>query len=117
MATVLRDFNSKSEVWCQNDTTSHEGSMIDALTSNYGLFQLIPEPTYIINTSCYQYLLHTHTHLFLKTGVYFSAYLNFHHQMFSAKFNLSVLYPSLYKITMWYNEKKNDHDLFGKAID
>ena len=40
MISVLCDFNAKSNNWCKNDT-SHEGSMIDAVTSNYGLYQLI----------------------------------------------------------------------------
>ena len=39
--SVLGDFNVKSNNWCKNDTTFHEGFMIDAVTSNYGLHQLI----------------------------------------------------------------------------
>ena len=41
MISVLGDFNAKSNNWCKNDITSHEGSMIDAVTSNYGLHRLI----------------------------------------------------------------------------
>ena len=37
MVSVLGDFNTKSTNWCKNDITSHEASMIDAVTSNYGL--------------------------------------------------------------------------------
>ena len=51
MISVLGDFNAKSNNWCKNDITSHEGSMIDAVTSNYRLHQLIQEPTSILNTS------------------------------------------------------------------
>ena len=40
---LLGDFNTKSNNWCKNDINSHEGSMIDAVTSNYGLHQLIQE--------------------------------------------------------------------------
>ena len=40
---LLGDFNAKSNNWCKNDITSHEGSMIDAVTSNYGLHQLFQE--------------------------------------------------------------------------
>ena len=36
MISVLGDFNAKSNSWCKNDT-SREDSMIDAVTSNYGL--------------------------------------------------------------------------------
>ena len=51
MISVLGDFNAKSHNWCKNNVTSHEGSMIDAVTSNYGLHQLIQEPTHILNSS------------------------------------------------------------------
>ena len=37
MISVLGDFNAVSNNWCKNDITSHEGSTIDAATSNYGL--------------------------------------------------------------------------------
>ena len=37
--------------WCKNDTSSQEGSMLDAVTSNYGLHQLTQEPTHIRNSS------------------------------------------------------------------
>ena len=50
MISVLGDFNAKSINWCKNDTTSHEGSIIDAVTSHYGLCQLIQEPTHVLNS-------------------------------------------------------------------
>ena len=31
---VLGDFDPRSNNWCRNDTTSHQGSMIDVVTSN-----------------------------------------------------------------------------------
>ena len=49
MISVLGDSNAKSSNWCKIDTTSHEGPMIDAVTSNYGLHQLIQEQTHIHN--------------------------------------------------------------------
>ena len=51
MISISGDFNAKSNDWCKNDTTSHEGSMIDAVTSNYELHQLIQEPTHTLNLS------------------------------------------------------------------
>ena len=48
MISALDDF---SENWCKNDTSSPEGSMLDAVTSNYGLHQLTQEPTHIRNSS------------------------------------------------------------------
>ena len=49
MISVSGDFNAKSNIWCKNDTFSQEGSMIDAVTSNYELHQLTQEPRHIIN--------------------------------------------------------------------
>ena len=43
MISLLDDFNAKSNNWCKNDITSHEGSMSNAVTCNYGLHQLIQE--------------------------------------------------------------------------
>ena len=34
MISVLCDFNAKFNNWCKTDTTSHEGSRTDAVTSN-----------------------------------------------------------------------------------
>ena len=41
MISVLGDLNAKFNNWCKHDITSHEASVIDVLTSNYGLHQLI----------------------------------------------------------------------------
>ena len=51
LVTILRDFNAKSSNWWHGDITSHEGLHIDSLTSFYGLYQLILEPTYILDNS------------------------------------------------------------------
>ena len=41
MMYALGDFDTNSNNCCKNDTTSHQGSMIDVAVSNYGLRQLI----------------------------------------------------------------------------
>ena len=51
MAVVLADFNAKSKNWCEADIISLESSMIDTITSSYGLNQTIQEPTHILNSS------------------------------------------------------------------
>ena len=40
MVSVLGDLNAKPKNWCENGTAFHEGFMIDAVMSNYGLHQL-----------------------------------------------------------------------------
>ena len=118
MIFVLSDFNAKSNNWSTNDTTSHEGSMIDAVTSNYGLRQLIQEPTHMLNlpSSCNDLIFTSQPNLVMKSGVHSSLHPNCHHQEVFAKFNLSVLYPLPYERTVWFYEKA-DTELIRRAIN
>ena len=34
---ILDDFNAKQSTWCRSDKSTHKGSRIDGLVSNYGL--------------------------------------------------------------------------------
>ena len=43
---VLGDFNVKSSNWYKHDKTTYDGSKIIAITSQFGLQQLIKEPTH-----------------------------------------------------------------------
>ena len=43
---ILGDLNAKLTTWCRSDKSIYEGSRIDGLVSNYGLQQLINEPTH-----------------------------------------------------------------------
>ena len=72
MISVLGGFNAKSSNCCKNDINSHESSMIDAATSNYGLHPLIQEPTHIINSSssCIDLTFTSHPNLVMESGVY-----------------------------------------------
>ena len=47
LLVVLGDFNVKSSNWYKHDKITYEGSKIDAITSQFGLQQLIKEPTHI----------------------------------------------------------------------
>ena len=47
LIVILGDFNAKSSNWYKHDKTTYEGSKIEAITSPFGLKQLIPEPTHI----------------------------------------------------------------------
>ena len=44
---VTGDFNVRSFFWREKDRAISEGSQIDAITSSYGLSELIYQPTYI----------------------------------------------------------------------
>ena len=106
MISVLGYFNAKSNNWCENDITSHEASMIDTVTSNYGLHQLIQEPTHIYNSSssCIDLIFTPQPNLVMELGVHSSPHPNCYHQVVFAKFNLPILYPSPYEKTVWLCE-------------
>ena len=46
LTAVIGDFNAKSKDWCSIDINSFEGSELDFLTFQFGLSQIIKEPTY-----------------------------------------------------------------------
>ena len=107
LVSALGDFNAKSTNRCKNDITSHKGSMIDALKSNYGLQQLIQEPTHIFNTSssCIDLIFTSQPILVMESGVHSSLYPNCHHQVVFVKFNFSILYQPHFERTVWFYEK------------
>ena len=49
---VTDGFNARLSPWSKNDQTKSEGSQVSAITSSFGLSQLIREPTYILPNSC-----------------------------------------------------------------
>ena len=118
MISILGDFNAKSNNWCKNDTTSHEGSMIDAVTSNYGLHQLIQEPTHILNlsSSCIELIFTFQPNLVMESGVHSSLHPNCHHDVVFVKFNLSILYPPPYGRTVPFYKKANP-ELIRRGIN
>ena len=92
--------------------------MIDAVTSNYGLHQLIQEPTHILNSSssCIDLIFTSQPNLVMESGVYSSLHPNCHHQVIFAKFTLSIFYPPPYERTVWFYEKANP-ELMQRAIN
>ena len=52
LVVVISDFNVKSNNWYYRDKSSLEGDTVDTITNQYGLHQVITEPTHILdNTS------------------------------------------------------------------
>ena len=118
MISALDDFKAKSNNWCKNNITFHEGSMVDAVTSNYQLYQLFQEPTHTRNlsSSCIDLIFTSQPNLVMESGVYSSLHPSCHDQIIFAKFNLSILYPSPYERTVWSYEKANP-ELIRRAIN
>ena len=51
LIVLIGDLNAKSKNWYSHDKTSHEGNEIENVTAQFGLQQIIKEPTIISNTS------------------------------------------------------------------
>ena len=116
MIGILGDFNAKLSTWCRSDKSTYEGSRIDDLVSNYGLQQLINEPTHRAGcpSSCID-LFCSQPNLIMKSGVHPSLHPNCHHQIIYAKFKLKVYYPPSYKREVWHY-RNADSNAIKKAI-
>ena len=88
---MLNQFNVKSSNCYNHDKTSYEGSNIDTITSQFGVQQLIKEPTHILtdSSSCIDLLFTSQPNLVMESGVHSSL----HHQIIHAKINFKVHYP------------------------
>ena len=51
LIVLIGDLNAKSKNWYSHDKTSHEGNEIENVTAQFGLKQIIKEPTHVSNTS------------------------------------------------------------------
>ena len=54
LIVLLGDHNAKLRKWYENDSTSYEGTKIEGISSQFGMQQLINEPTHILHalSSC-----------------------------------------------------------------
>ena len=93
-------------------------SKIDVITSQFGLQQLIPEPTHNLTDSspCIDLVLTFQPNLAMESGVHSSLYQICHHQLLRANINLKVFYPSPYEREIWHYPRVNV-DLTQRAIE
>ena len=65
------------------------------MTSQFGLHQIIKEPTHIINNSfsCIDLIFCNQSNLIIDSGVHSSLHPCWHHQIVYAKVNLKIYYP------------------------
>ena len=99
LIVILGDFNAKLSNWFKHDKTTYKCSKIEAITSQFGLKQLIQEPAHILLNSspCIDLLFTSQTNLVIESGVHSSLRENFHHQLVHAQFNMKVWYPPPYE--------------------
>ena len=115
---MIADFNAKSKDWCSTDITSCKGSKLDLLTSQFGLSQIIKEPTHILDNSrsCIDLIFTFQPNMVIDSGVHGSLHSNCHHQVIYLKFDLKIFYPPPNEKTVWhFKHAKSDH--IKRAID
>ena len=83
LPVVLGDFNVKPNLWCKNDKTSYEDWKIKGITSQFGLQQLIKEPTHHTRNlpSCIGLIFSSQPNLVMESGVHSSLHEHCHHQI------------------------------------
>ena len=85
--------------------------------AQYGLTQIIHEPTHILESSvsCIDLIFTSQENLVTNSGVHSSLHPNCHHQIVFSNFNLKIHYPPPYERLIWKYEKANA-DLLKNAI-
>ena len=106
LTMVLGDFNAKNKPWFDQDSTSYEGSILHGLMAQYGLTQIIHEPTHILKSSVsfIDLVFTSQENLVTNSGVHSSLHPNCHHQVVFSNFNLKIYYPPPYERLIWKYE-------------
>ena len=67
------DFNAKSKSWSINDTATEEGTILENVTSLFGLNQLISDPTHILqhSSSCIDLIFVNQPNLVIDSGIHY----------------------------------------------
>ena len=101
---IVGDFNAKLSTWKTDDHDTPEGVDIAAVTSSYGLTQLIKEPTHILlnSSTCIDLLFTNQPNMVFESGVYPSLHTNCHHQIIYAKINFKTYFPPPYQRRLWH---------------
>ena len=70
LIVILGDFNAKSSNWYKHDKTIYECSKTEAITSQFGLKQLIQEPTHILSnsSSCIDLVFTSQPNVVMESG-------------------------------------------------
>ena len=118
LLVAIGDFNAKPKCWYCNDNTTSQGKALENVTSQFGLHQVIKEPTHILHNSslCIDLIFASQPNLIIESGVHPSLHPNCHHQLIYAKFNLQIYYPPQYYREVWHYNDANT-ELIRRAVD
>ena len=116
LTILICDFNAKCASWYSKD--NNRRYKLKLLTSQFGLNQIINEPTHITKNSstCIDLLFTSQTSLVIESGLHSSLYPNCHHQIIFAKFDLRIFYPVPYERHVWHYKQANI-ELIRRAIN
>ena len=72
LTTIIGDFTAKSCNWYSHNKTSFKGSTIKSITSQFGLHQLINEPTHLLQSlpSCIDLIFTSQPNILVKSSVH-----------------------------------------------
>ena len=115
--TLLGDFSAKSKLWSVNDTATEEGTVLENLTSLYGMKQLISAPIQTLQhpSSCIDLIFVNHPNVVIDSGIHPSLHQNCHHQFMFCKLNLKIDYsPPACEV---WDYGKAQTDLINRAFD
>ena len=106
---LIGDSNAKPKNWYSLGKSSHERNKIENVTAQFGLQQIIKEPTHVSNTSssCIDLIFTSQPNLITDSGVQSSLHSNCHHQIVFVKFNLHIVYPPPYLREIWHYREAN----------
>ena len=113
LIVVLGDFNARMQGWYQNDIATSEGCKIDIATSQFGLTQIMKEPTHIFSNSASRIdlIFTSPPNLVMHSGVHPSLHPHCHLQIV-----YTVFYSPPYKRLVWHYQQPNT-DLIKRAIE
>ena len=87
LPVAIGDFNAKTKFWyCKDNTTSQEKA-IENVASQFGLYQVIKEPTHVLHNSSsgIDLIFASQPNLIIESGVHPSLHPNCYHQLIYAK--------------------------------
>ena len=89
---LLGHFNAKCTNWYKYNKTNFVGIAIENISSQCGLYQVINEPTHILenSSSCIDLIFTSQPNLITESGVHILLHPNCHQQLIYAKLNLKV---------------------------
>ena len=108
LIVFLDNFNAQTKGWYPLSKSTEEGTGIDGITFQFGLEQMIHEPSHIIGemSSCIDLIFASQPNLVVESGVQSSLHKNF----------INVVFPPPYEREVWHFKKTNiDH--IRKAIN